>query len=146
MCWVLLQYAALHGVCKDSSQAKSLYTFAPALALRTVVQGTPGHPWVHPHLLWSMASKCSHPIAEAVPYLSTQKCFTSWQSSFLSLAFLLSDLTPFCSWAFLPSMTAHSSVKKYHCNLIFPFIAKIHFRIWEWSRKGRVAENPQKVI
>lgn len=37
MCWVLLQYANLHGACKDESQAESLYTFAPAPVPRAVV-------------------------------------------------------------------------------------------------------------
>lgn len=112
-------------------------------------------PWVHPpvhicceiRLLNALITGWLQDNAEAVPSLSTQKCFTPLQSGLLSLAFLLSDsLTPSCNWAFLPSMRAHSSVKNYHCNWNFPFIVKIHFRIWEWSRKGRVAKNPQKGI
>lgn len=155
MCWVLLQYATLHGVCKDASKAESLYTFAPPPVPRTVVQGTPGHAWVHPAahiccetwLLSGLIPGWLQNNAEVVPYLSTQKCFTPLQSTLLSQAFPFSDsLTLSCGWAFLSSMKTFSSVKNFHCNLNFCFIAKTRFRIWEWSRKGRVVEYPQKRV
>lgn len=58
---VLLQCAALHGVCKDGSQAECLYTFAPAPVSRAMVQGSPGHPWVHPPVHICCETQRAHP-------------------------------------------------------------------------------------
>lgn len=119
MFWVLLQYVTVHGVCKDPSQTDSLYTFTAAPVPRIVVWGTPGHPRVHPAvhvccetwLLSALLPGWLQDNVEAVPYLSTQKCFTSLQNNLLSPTSLFSDsLTPSYIWAFcLPWKLIHQS-------------------------------------
>lgn len=45
---ILLQYAVVHGICKDVSQAGSLFTIAPAPIPRVVAWSTSAWPRVHP--------------------------------------------------------------------------------------------------
>lgn len=56
---VLLQYVALHGVCKYVSQAHLLYTVAPAPLPRVVAWSTSVQPWVH------------HPVQLSCPKVAT---------------------------------------------------------------------------